>query len=98
MSLHIHTGGDNYVVRIPGRNAIVNPSVDWYGPVYLYILYGGEKTPSITTTTTTGTYTVKSGDTLSAIAKRLKSTVKHLKDVNNIKNVDKIKPGMVLKY
>ncbi len=25
-------------------------------------------------------------------------TIKHLKEVNNIKDVDKIKPGMVLKY
>ncbi|MCR4655803.1 MAG: LysM peptidoglycan-binding domain-containing protein [Lachnospiraceae bacterium] len=42
--------------------------------------------------------TVNPGDTLSDIAKRLKTTVNHLKDVNNIKDVDKINPGMALKY
>lgn len=91
-------GGNSYVITIPGRSAIVNPSVDWYGPVYLYLLYGGDKAPSVTATTTTGSYKVKQGDTLSAIAGRLKTTVKHLKEVNNIKNADRIKPGMTLKY
>ena len=90
----------NYTVTIPGSAAIANPAVPWYGPVYLYALYGNTKTSALTTNTkaATGNYTVKSDDTLSAIAKRLKTTVKHLKDVNNIKNVDRIKPGMVLKY
>ena len=92
--------GQNYTVTIPGSAAIANPSVPWYGPVYLYALYGNPKTSVLTTNTkaSTGNYTVESGDTLSAIAKRLKTTVKHLKDANNIKDVDKIKPGMVLKY
>ena len=45
-----------------------------------------------------GTYTIKSGDTLSGIAKRLHTTVKNLQSKNNIKDADKIKPGMVLKY
>ena len=92
--------GQNYTVTIPGSAAIANPAVPWYGPVYLYALYGNTKISALTTNTkaTTGNYTVKSDDTLSAIAKRLKTTVKHLKDVNNIKDVDRIKPGMVLKY
>ena len=86
----------NYKVTIPGKNVIANPAIPWYGPLYLYMLYGDNKTPAFTTSA--GTYTVKSGDTLSAIAKRLKTTLNHLKDINNIKNVDKIKPGMVLRY
>ena len=92
--------GQNYTVTIPGSAAIANPAVPWYSPIYLYALYGNTKISALTTNTkaTTGNYTVKSGDTLSAIAKRLKTPVKHLKDVNNIKNVDRIKPGMVLKY
>jgi len=91
--------GQNYTVTIPGSAVIANPAVQWYGPVYLYALYGNNKAalqPS-QIPSATGTYTIKPGDSLSAIAKRLKTTVKHLKDVNNIKDVDKIKPGMVLK-
>jgi len=89
-----------YMVTIPGSRVIANPSIQWYGPVYLYALYGQNQKVTLPaqTSAATGTYTVKSGDTLSAIAKRLKSTIKHLKDANNIKDADKIKPGMVLKY
>lgn len=91
--------GQDFKVTIPGSAAIVNPAVQWYGPVYLYSLYGKVKTPGINiSVAASGTYTVKSGDSLSAIAKRLKTTVGHLKQVNNIKNADKIKPGMVLTY
>ncbi len=91
--------GNDFTVTIPGSAVIANPSIPWYGPVYLYALYGGAKAPAFTTmTASTGSYNVKSGDTLSAIARRLKTTVKHLKEVNNIKNVDRIKPGMILKY
>ena len=79
----------------------MNPAVEWYGPAYLYALYGKGKTAALTTNTTASTalaYTVKSGDTLSGIAKRLHTTVKHLQEVNKIKDADKIKAGMVLKY
>ncbi len=86
----------NFMVTIPGSVVIADSAIPWYGPLYLYVLYGKNKMPAITTSA--GTYTVKSGDTLSAIAKRLKTTIKHLKDVNNIKNVDKIWSGMILKY
>lgn len=43
------------------------------------------------------TYTVKSGDTLSGIAKKYGTTVAKLADINNIKNVNKIYVGQVLK-
>lgn len=43
------------------------------------------------------TYTVKKGDTLSAIAKRYNTTVSHLAALNNITNVNLIYPGEVLK-
>ena len=89
-----------YTVTIPGSRVITNPSIQWYGPVYLYALYGQNQKDTLPaqTSAATGTYTVKSGDTLSGIAKRLNTTLKHLKDANNIKDADKIKPGMVLKY
>ena len=43
------------------------------------------------------TYTVKSGDTLSDIAKKYKTTVKSLAEKNGIKDVNKIYVGQVLK-
>lgn len=49
------------------------------------------------TSKSTSTYTVKSGDTLSAIAKKYKTTVNALKKLNGIKNVNKIYAGQVLK-
>lgn len=45
-----------------------------------------------------GTYTVKSGDTLSEIAIQVKSTVKKLQDKNGIKDVNKIYIGQKINY
>lgn len=47
--------------------------------------------------TSSGTYTVKSGDTLSGIAKKYGTSVAKLQSKNNIKNPDKIYAGQVLK-
>lgn len=47
--------------------------------------------------TTTKTYKVKSGDTLSAIAKKYNTSVANLQKKNNISNVNKIKVGQTLK-
>ena len=65
-----------------------------------FAAYGSGKMPVLAggATATTGTYLIKSGDTLSAIARRLQTTVKHLKEGNNIRNANKIRAGMVLKY
>lgn len=49
------------------------------------------------TTSTTEIYIVKSGDTLSGIAKKYKTTVKKLAELNNIKNVNKIYVGQKIK-
>ena len=46
---------------------------------------------------TPATYTVKRGDTLSAIAKKYNTTVAALAKLNNIKNVNVINAGQVLK-
>lgn len=48
-------------------------------------------------TPTTGTYTVKSGDTLYAIAVRHKTTVAALAKANNLTNTNVIRVGQVLK-
>lgn len=45
-----------------------------------------------------GTYTVKSGDTLSEIAQKLGVSTKHLQNKNGIKNADKIYIGQKIKY
>ncbi len=92
--------GAPITLTIPGSAVVLNPAVEWYGPAYLYALYGKGRTAALTTNTTasTGMYTIKSGDTLSGIAKRLHTTVKNLQSKNNIKDADKIKSGMVLKY
>ena len=42
-------------------------------------------------------YVIKKGDTLSGIAKKFNTTVKELAKKNNIKNVNKIYAGDVLK-
>jgi LysM repeat protein len=44
-----------------------------------------------------GTYKIKSGDTLSAIARKYKTTVSELAALNNIKNVNLIYAGRSLK-
>ena len=53
--------------------------------------------PTGKTSTSSSTYTVKSGDTLSGIASKYGTTVKSLQSKNNIKNPDKIYAGQVLK-
>lgn len=47
--------------------------------------------------TSNSTYTVKSGDTLGAIASRHKTSVSKLASLNNIKNVNVLRVGQVLK-
>lgn len=65
------------------RGCIINPSVK------------SETVPASTTKTLT--YTVKRGDTLSAIAKKYGTTVKQIAADNNIKNVNLIYAGQKLK-
>lgn len=48
-------------------------------------------------TSSPGTYTVKSGDTLGAIALRYKTTINALAQLNNISNTNLIRVGQVLK-
>lgn len=54
-------------------------------------------TPKPTPPATTTTYTVRAGDTLSAIAARYKTTVARIAQANNIRNVNLIRVGQVLK-
>ena len=57
----------------------------------------GKVSAAAITSDKTNTYTVKKGDTLSGIAKKYKTTVKKLVEINNIKNPDLINIGQVIK-
>tara|TARA_A100001391_G_C4959932_1_gene249618 strand:- start:117 stop:692 length:576 start_codon:yes stop_codon:yes gene_type:complete len=56
-----------------------------------------KKTKKTTPVKTSGTYKIKSGDTLSAIARNKGTTVATLKKLNNIKDANKIFAGRSLK-
>ena len=71
-----------------------NPNVIYPGEVLT--IGGGSSAPA--KPKTTRTYTVKSGDNLSTIAKRLGTTVNALVSKNGIANPNLIYPGQVLKY
>lgn len=94
--------GKDYKVTIPGSSVKADPTIPWYGPLYLYELYGihSGATPVATLNTRAGsrTYTVISGDTLSEIARELGTTVSKLVELNNIENPNRISIGQVLKY
>lgn len=58
---------------------------------------GSNVSQKATTTTTSGTYTVRYGDTLSAIASRYDTSTSTLASINGISNPNWIYPGQVLK-
>lgn len=70
-------------------NGISNPNAIYIGQV---ITYQG------TAQTSSQSYTVRSGDNLSSIAKTLGTTVSHLVSVNSISNANLIYAGQVLNY
>lgn len=63
------------------------------------LIYVGQalKVSGVTTTTTTSTYTVRYGDTLSAIASRYGMSISALASLNGISNPNWVYPGQVLK-
>ncbi len=74
---------------------ITNPNVIKAGQVIKTPTYTPAKTT--TTTKTTKTHKVVKGDTLYAIAKKYNTTVNTIAKNNNIKDVNKIQVGQVLK-
>ena len=88
---------EKYSVTMPGKNVKTVEGTEWYGPVYLYCAYGKAEA-EVATGEVSGIYVVKSGDTLSRIARKLHVKQKYLVDVNKIKNPDYIRVGQVLKY
>ncbi|MCB9421389.1 MAG: LysM peptidoglycan-binding domain-containing protein [Ardenticatenaceae bacterium] len=88
------------VQAIVSANNISNPNLI-YADQILQIPDGNAtpvpQTPSPTTPVPTGgTYTVKTGDTLSAIARRFGTTIAAIAQANNISNVNLIYVGQVL--
>ena len=75
------------VKNLQSINNIKNPN----------LIYPNQKI-KITGSTKNKIYTVKSGDTLSQIAKKLGTTTKKLQSKNNIKNANLIYPNQKIKY
>jgi LysM repeat protein len=80
------------------NNPGVRNRMDWNQKQFLTMAKGKDTTkekPETQSTKSTKTYTVKSGDSLSVIASKYKTTVDSLKRANNLKS-DMIKPGQKL--
>ena len=78
---------------IANANGIVSPYTIYVGQT-LIIPGGSTPAPSPSQPSNSGTtYTVKSGDTLSGIAKKFGTTVAKLVSLNVIKNANKINAG-----
>lgn len=82
-----------HTVLITARDDI-DPTIQWYGPLYLLGKFG-EYDPNAPKELS---YTVVRGDTLSKIAKQFGTTVRALRELNSqIVDVNKIHPGMNLR-
>ena len=97
--------GRDYHVVIPGKYVKFDPTIAWYGPLYLFGRFNRYSVDQKGNTVTNGShavangvYVVSSGDTLSKIAARYNTTVAYLVSVNNIKNPNFIKTGQEIKY
>ncbi|MCM1303878.1 MAG: LysM peptidoglycan-binding domain-containing protein [Lachnospiraceae bacterium] len=91
MVLEYTYDGVDYVVTIPA-GAAVNDDIPWYGPLYLAGRYGSGTTG--TGMAADNAYTVRSGDTMSRIARANGMTLKQLAEKNpQIKNIDYIVVG-----
>lgn len=92
--------GKNYKATIHGSNVKTDPKIPFYGPLYLNGYFGenASANANIKPMETGAVYTVKKGDTLGVIARRLNTTVDYLVKVNNIADRNKIREGQILKY
>ncbi len=81
--------------KIASDNGIKNPNIIRVGQVLK--IYGSSSSNNTSTNSNAVYYTVKSGDTLSAIAKKHGTTVNQLVSWNNIKNPNLIYPNQKLR-
>lgn len=88
--------GNSYeVIQTSGNKVLLGGIMSWIDRSNVEILSTASQNNNATVTT--GTYTVRSGDSLSAIAARFGTTVSALQSTNNIRNANLIFPGQVLK-
>lgn len=87
--------GNSYeVIQTSGNKVLLKDIMSWIDRANVEILSTAKQN---STQTTASTYTVRSGDSLSAIAARFGTTVSALQSVNNIRNANLIFPGQILK-
>lgn len=87
--------GNSYeVIQTSGNKVLLGGIMSWIDRSNVEILSTSKQNNA---QSTTGTYTVRSGDSLSAIAARLGTTVSALQSANNIRNANLIYPGQVLR-
>lgn len=87
-------GRDYPVIQTSGNKVLLGGIMSWIDRSNVEILSTASQNNA---QSTTGTYTVRSGDSLSAIAARFGTTVSALQSANNIRNANLIYPGQVLK-
>jgi hypothetical protein len=91
----------DYHVVIPGRMVKTDPTIDWYGPLYLFGVYGRYSLTDAAgsaSAASSGMYVIRSGDTLESIAHRFNTTVNNLAELNGIKDPNRIYSGQTLRY
>ncbi|WP_304976403.1 LysM peptidoglycan-binding domain-containing protein, partial [uncultured Ligilactobacillus sp.] len=87
--------GNSYeVIQTSGNKVLLKGIMSWIDRSNVEILSTAKQNNA---QSTTGTYTVRSGDSLSAIAARFGTSVSALQSANNIRNANLIYPGQVLK-
>ncbi|GEL07855.1 LysM peptidoglycan-binding domain-containing protein [Salisediminibacterium halotolerans] len=84
------------VSQLVSLNKISNPNLIQVGQV-LKLKKDATASPSPSPSPSTANYTVKSGDTLYAIARRYNTSVQKITSANNISNINVIRIGQVLK-
>lgn len=92
---HVTYAEEKFDVVIQGSNAIVDESIQWYGPLWLKANYNERNDAAVGQN---GIYVVQRGDTLMRIAQKLNVTVEELVRLNNISDPNKIWAGQNLIY
>ena len=87
-------GRDYPVIQTNGNKVLLSGIMSWIDRANVEILSTAKQN---TTKSTASTYTVRSGDSLSAIAARFGTTVSALQSANDIRNANLIYPGQVLR-
>ena len=97
LTYHVTLEEESFDVVIQGSNAIVDESIEWYGPLWLKANYT-ERNDGAGSNGQNGTYVVQRGDSLMKIAQKINVTVEELVRLNHISDPNKIWAGQVLVY